>query len=83
LAGSKIPDLTRSLGLNEALQMKSELFASQNELYKQTLQQLNGLEHFDQAIQVLAPIARQHDWLDEERRDTARTFVKMVQRRYV
>ena len=82
LAGSKIPDLTKSLGLNEALQIKSELFSSQSDLYKQTLQQLNGLDTFDEAIQVLAPIARQHDWLDEERRDTARSFVKLVQRRY-
>ncbi len=83
LANSPIADLTRAMALNEQLQVRSELFGGSPELMNSTLLRLNGLGNFEDAVRILAETARQFDWTEEERRPTARTFVKLVRRRYV
>ena len=82
LANSPVTDLSRAMALNEQLQVRRELFGGSQELMGSTLTRLNGLGSFEEAVRVMLEPARQFDWAEEERRPTARTFVKLVRRRY-
>ena len=82
LANSPITDLSRAMSLNDQLLVKKELFGGSQELMNSTILRLNGLSSYEQAVRVLAEPAQQFDWVEEERRPTARTFVKLVRRRY-
>ena len=47
-----------------------------------SLELLNKFNSFDEAKSLLANLANQNDWVDEEKADTARAFIQLVRRRY-
>ncbi len=83
LAGAPIKDMTRSMAINERLLTQNELFGGSKHELDQALQHLNELHDYEAAVSYLAGgAALDHDWLDEERKATARAFIKLVRRRY-
>ena len=83
LAGAPVTDLTRAMGLNELMLTRSELFGGRADEMNQTLSQLNELPDYASAVQLLTQgPARTYNWTDEERRPIARSFVRLVRRRY-
>ena len=78
-----IRDLTTALSVNDRMLYKSELFGDNIQLMNDTLSSLNTFNNMDEAKGVLMNLAQTHSWLGEERKDTARAFVKLVRRRFI
>ncbi len=84
LATQPITDLHRAFGINDTLVTKSQLFGNDSAEFNAALKHLNGLTSYDDAVAYLAAgPATHYDWAKEEKRSAARTFVKLVRRRYV
>ena len=82
LANAPIKDLTKGMALNERLQFGKELFGGDANLMTETLQRLNSFGGYDEAAVSLASTARRFDWPDSEKVPTARSFIKLVWRRF-
>lgn len=83
LSESPIADLTRAMSINDRLLFMNQLFAKDMNQLDETLRQLNRFGNMEEAKPLLFDLAQRHDWLDEEKQDTAKTFIKMVRRRYI
>ncbi len=83
LSESPISDLTRAMSINDRLLFMNQLFAKDMNQLDETLRQLNRFGNMEEAKPLLFDLAQRHDWLDEEKQDTAKTFIKMVRRRYI
>lgn len=83
LSQSPILDLTKAMGINERMFTQSELFGGNKEEMDNMLKALNGLANYEEAKSVLMKSAAvKYNWSDAEKIKKARTFVKLVQRRY-
>lgn len=82
LGQSPIKDLTRALTINNRVQFANVLFSGNSDLMNSVLKRLNGLGSMDAAKPVLAELAGEHDWTDDEKAAVARDFIKLVNRRY-
>ena len=82
LSQSPIKDLTKSLAINDRLLYVSELFNHQQTAFTETLNQLNGLSSYEEAVTILVSFAEENEWTDGEKIDTAKAFAKLVKRRY-
>lgn len=82
LSARPIRDLTRALAINDRLLYSNELFGKNQEALNNALERLNSLMRFEEAIPLLSELAGQFDWLDKEKKATAKEFIKLVQRRY-
>lgn len=78
-----ISDITKSIAINDKLLYVNDLFGKDANAYAVTLNQLNSLGSMDEARNVLLEFAKSNDWLEEEKQDTARAFIKLVRRRYI
>ncbi|KAA3625014.1 MAG: hypothetical protein DWQ02_22300 [Bacteroidetes bacterium] len=78
-----ISDITKSIAINDKLLYVNDLFGKDANAYAVTLNQLNSLGNMDEASNVLLEFAKSNDWLDDEKQDTARAFIKLVRRRYI
>jgi hypothetical protein len=78
-----ITDIRKAMGLNERIFTVNELFGGQQSAFDDTLKALNLLRSFDEAKQyLLQNAARQFDWAEKDRKNKAKTFIKLVKRRY-
>lgn len=82
LSESPVNDLNRALSINDRLLYMNELFGRDMETLNQSLQILNNYSNMQEAKQFLTNIAEQHDWTNEDRIDIAKSFIKLVRRRY-
>lgn len=82
LSESPINDLNRALSINDRLLYMNELFGRDMETLNQSLQILNNYSSMQEAKQFLIHIAEQHDWTNDDRIDIAKSFIKLVRRRY-
>ncbi len=82
LANQPVSDLTRAMAINDRLLYANQLFAKDGQTLNTALSQLNQKGSFDAAKVMLADLAEQYDWMDDERRETAVAFIKLVRRRY-
>ena len=82
LSQQPIKDLQTALSINDKLLYTNELFGRQHNILNDTLQTLNRFEYMDQAKNFLMSLAEQYDWANEEREDIARSFIKIIRRRY-
>ena len=84
LSQSPIQDIGRSMGLNERIFTLNELFDGDNQIFEQTLIQLNNATNFDHAKEIISKqVANQFNWLAESKIKKARDFIKLVRRRYI
>lgn len=82
LGESRIGDLTKSMTINDRLLFANTLFNGDSRTMMSTLEQLNNFQSMDQARPMLEDMARQYNWTEEDNADTARSFIKLVRRRY-
>jgi hypothetical protein len=84
LASQKIPDLTKAMGINEKIFTIQELFNNDNQLFNETIQQLNGLPDFQAAKMYMTQhVIQKLDWTSDKKLKKAATFIKLVRRRYM
>ena len=82
LSERPINDLTKALAINDRLLYMNELFGKSMDALNVALGHLNTFENMEAAKPYLLKLAQQHDWLDKERQDTAKDFIKLVRRKY-
>jgi len=83
LSESPVSDLTKSMAINDRLLYMNELFGKNMNTLNENLRQLNRYDSMEAAKPQLIELAKRYNWTDEERIDTAKSFVKMVRRRYL
>lgn len=82
LSQRPVTDLTKALTINDRLLYQNDLFGKSMPAMNESLELLNKFNSFDEAKSLLANLASQYDWVDEEKVDTARAFIQLVRRRY-
>lgn len=80
LASQKLDSLKGALGLNDKMQIISELFEGNTEAFENAIEKLDQQESDDKARITLSEIAAQHQW--EADHLLVEDFAKLVQRRY-
>lgn len=83
LSERSVNDLTKALAINDRLLYMNELFGKDLNRLNDTLSELNRFNSMEQAKSVLFPLAEQFNWLEEDRKEVAKDFLKLVRRRYV
>lgn len=83
LSESPVSDLTKSMAINDRLLYMNELFGKSMNALDENLRQFNRYDNMEEAKPRLIELARRYDWTDEERMDTAKSFIKLVRRRYL
>jgi hypothetical protein len=82
---SKLPikDLTKAMSINERIFTINELFGGDHVLFAKTVDHLNGLSNYEQAVDyLLKGVAEKHDWEDPQHLKKAEQFIHLVQRRF-
>ncbi len=82
LSALPVNDLSKAMGLNEKIFTMKELFGDEQELFNQTIDQLNKLSSFEEAELILAQLAERFAWTDKKKKKKAKNFIKLVSRRY-
>ncbi len=82
LSLTPIKDLTKALAINDRLLYVSQLFDNQQTTFTETLNRLNALSSYEEAVQVLSSFAAENNWTDGDKIETATEFAKLVKRRY-
>ncbi len=83
LANTPIKDLTKSLGINDRILYINELFDGQSEEFADTMDTLNRKHSFEDAQVFLSRhLIRKFAWMNEDKIDRAREFVKLISRRF-
>ncbi|TXF88694.1 hypothetical protein FUA23_13590 [Neolewinella aurantiaca] len=77
-----LKDLTKSLTINNRVLFTRDLFGGDNELLNTTLRTLNVSGSMPAAQPVLESLARRFNWMEEDKKETAREFIELVRRRY-
>lgn len=82
LSETPIADLTRALSINDRLLYMNELFGRDMKALEEALTMLNKLHNMDAAKGYLITLAEQYNWSEEEKTETAQSFIRLVKRRY-
>jgi hypothetical protein len=83
IANAPIPDLTKAFGFNDRLLMQNELFLGNKSAFDETLKDLNNASSFETARAFLADLAVRNSWnANSERQKHAKSFIKLVRRRF-
>lgn len=77
-----LADLTKALTINNRVLFSRDLFGGDNDLLNTTLRTLNSSGAIAAAQPVLESLARRFDWIEEDKKETAREFIELVRRRY-
>ncbi|TVR87721.1 MAG: hypothetical protein EA411_06700 [Saprospirales bacterium] len=78
-----ISDLNRAMGVNEKIFVKNELFAGDDNVFRQVIQKLNTLNSFEDAKNFLSSeVAYTYQWTDPDKKNKAKNFIQLVYRRY-
>lgn len=84
LSRSPISDLNRAFSINDRLLIVGDLFANDQQKFQETIDILNTKYSFDEAKSYLMRyIVDRFNWIDEEKSERAREFIKLVERRYL
>ncbi len=78
-----IPDLTKAFSINDRLLYINDLFGKDQNAFVESVRLLDRFDELGEAKGLLLNLAEQYDWLQEERTETAQSFVQLVQRRYL
>jgi len=83
LSQSPVKDLTKAMGINERIFTVNELFGGNQDEFNNLMVALNGMPNYDEARTVLMKsAASKYDWDTPAMQKKARTFIKLVQRRF-
>lgn len=83
LAETPISDLKRSIALNDKLLLTRELFGGDGAFFDATLTALNSFSGFEQAkAHLIGECVGRFGWLDKNKIEPAKNFIRLVRRRY-
>jgi hypothetical protein len=83
LSDTAISDLKRAISLNDRLMIQRELFGNDNPLFEAALTTLNNASGFEAAkVYLLNECIGRFDWLHKNKVETAKSFIRLVRRRY-
>jgi hypothetical protein len=83
LSNTAIADLSKAFGLNDRLLTQNELFGGSKAVFDEALKDLNNMSSFDTAKNVLVAMAVRYNWAStEDRKKQAKSFIKLVRRRF-
>jgi len=78
-----IPDLKKAMSINERIFAVNELFGGEQNVFNKTLEEVNDLENYDEAVSYLSKeVAVKYDWNDDKKKKKAENFILLVQRRF-
>jgi hypothetical protein len=83
LSERPVPDLTRAMAINDKLLYINDLFGKDQNAMDESLKLLNKFDSMDEAKSLLRNLAEQYNWIDEEKVESAQSFIKLVRRKYV
>ena len=83
LSNTAIADLSKAFGLNDRLLTQNELFGGSKTVFDEALKDLNNMSSFETAKNVIVSMAAKYNWTaSEERKKQAKSFIKLVRRRF-
>ena len=83
LANTPIADLTKAFGFNDRLLTQNELFGGNKAVADEVIKDLNNMSGFESARGFLLSLATKYNWAaNEDRKKQAKTFIKLVRRRF-
>ena len=83
LANTPIADLTKAFGFNDRLLTQNELFGGNKAVADEVIKDLNNMSGFESAKGFLLSLATKYNWAaNEDRKKQAKTFIKLVRRRF-
>ncbi len=78
-----IADLKKAIALNDRLLLTRELFAGDGQAFEAAIAVLNGYSQFSDAKNYLIDsCVIRYGWLDKKRVEEAKTFIRLIRRRY-
>lgn len=83
LSQSPVKDLLKAMAINDRLLYTNELFGKDARAMENAVNLLNKFESLEEAKGLLADLAHEFKWSEGARANTARDFLKLVQRRYL
>lgn len=84
LSRSPIADLGKAFSINDRILVVADLFGGDQHKFQETLDILNTKYSFEEARSFLIRyIVDRYNWLEEDRSERAREFIKLVERRYL
>ena len=79
-----ISDISKSMGINDKILTKNELFGGDSIKFDRVMSELNSFNTYEQAKNYLMKgIAAELDWGSERKRSKAEVFIKLVKRKYL
>lgn len=82
LSAQPVNDLNRALSINDRLLYMNELFGRDMEALNLAMQELNTAGSMTMAKPKLVSLAQKYNWALEDRVEIAKSFIKLVRRRY-
>ena len=80
---SPIPDLAKSIGLNDKISMIKELFSDDQHAFNNALSQLNNIGGFEPAKDyMMRNLVTVYNWNQANKVERAKQFINLVHRRY-
>ena len=83
LAKTSIKDIGKSMSINEKIFTVKELFSGDRSSFDETIEKLNSFKSYEEASKFLSRVAETNEWLIPEKEKKVKTFLKLVQRKYV
>ncbi len=84
LAKTSISDIGKSMSINEKIFTVKELFSGDRSSFDDAIEKLNSFKTYDEATNFLSTnVAEANDWLSPDKEKKVKTFLKLVQRKYV
>jgi hypothetical protein len=78
-----ITDIKKAIGINERIFTINELFGGDQATFDLTLTTLNQLKNYEEAKDFLIRhVAGRFNWVAKDKKSKAKTFIKLVKRRY-
>ena len=79
-----ISDIAKSMGINDKILTINELFGGDQQLFNSVVQDLNLLNSFEEAKDYLVKgVAKKQAWYEDDKKEMAATFIKLIRRRYI
>lgn len=79
-----ISDISKAMGINDRILIKNDLFGGDQGLMDSTLTALNSMASFDKAKEYLMEgVATDQKWAKNSRSDRAKSFIQLVNRRFL
>jgi len=84
LSITKVKDIGSSMGINEKIFTIKELFGGDQTIFNSVVSKLDACTSYEEAALYLSStVARDYKWADGSKVKKAKTFVKLVQRKFV